>query len=128
MRHHHSRPDGSAGVLYHDDVRSLLVRFVGIGMWLAAPFAFRDGRIGLTLLLIVVGFVVMLFAGARPSQGAKPADAAPAAPIELDDARLATVLRLLDDGRKIEAIKLVREASGGGLKDAKAYVDALEGA
>ena len=116
------------GVLYHDDVRSLLIRFVGIGLWLAAPFAFRDGRIGLTLLLIVVGFVVMLLAGARPSQGAPAADATPAAPIELDDARLATVLRLLDDGRKIEAIKLVREASGAGLKEAKAYVDALEGA
>lgn len=116
---------------YDGAVRSLLVRIVGIGLWLAAPFAFRDGRIVLTLLLVVAGFVVMIGAGAMANargRGAPPVGPTPAAPIELDDARLATVLRLLDDGQKIAAIKLVREASGASLKDAKAYVDALDGA
>jgi hypothetical protein len=119
------------GVSYNRRVPPLLIRLLGIALWLAAPFAFRNGRIGLTLLLIASGFVVMLVAGAMAS-GARGRSAAeartPAAPVELDDARLATVLRLLDDGRKIEAIKLVREASGAGLREAKDYVDALEGA
>jgi hypothetical protein len=119
------------GVSYNRRVSALLVRLVGIALWLASPFAFRDGRIGLTLLLVAVGFVVMLAAGAMANgaRGRSPTEGrTPAAPIELDDARLATVLRLLDDGRKIEAIKLVREASGAGLREAKGYVDTLEGA
>lgn len=36
------------------------------------------------------------------------------------------VLRIVAAGRKIEAIKFVREKTGLGLAEAKAYVDALE--
>ncbi len=36
------------------------------------------------------------------------------------------VKTLLEKGRKIEAVKLVREATGWGLKEVKDYVDALE--
>jgi hypothetical protein len=34
-------------------------------------------------------------------------------------------IRLLKEGRKIEAIKLYRERSGTGLRDAKMYIDSI---
>ncbi|MBL8706466.1 MAG: ribosomal protein L7/L12 [Rhodospirillales bacterium] len=44
----------------------------------------------------------------------------------LDQATLANVRRELDAGNKIAAIKVVREASGLGLAEAKAMVEAIE--
>lgn len=38
----------------------------------------------------------------------------------------ADIAQALRDGRKIEAIKLYREATGVGLKEAKDYVDTIE--
>lgn len=43
-----------------------------------------------------------------------------------DSSSLDEVKRLVQSGRKIEAIKLVREESGLGLKEAKERVDAVE--
>jgi ribosomal protein L7/L12 len=44
-----------------------------------------------------------------------------------DDAVPASVAQALRNGNKIEAIKLLREATGVGLKEAKEAVEALEG-
>jgi hypothetical protein len=44
----------------------------------------------------------------------------------LTEEALAEVAALIETGRKIEAIKLVREATGMGLKEAKEAVDDLE--
>jgi ribosomal protein L7/L12 len=44
----------------------------------------------------------------------------------LDEETRQAVIDLLREGRKIEAIKVVRLHTGYGLKQAKDYVDALE--
>lgn len=55
-------------------------------------------------------------------QGAPPPDAGP-----MDDETVrAAALALVAHGKKIEAIKFVRERTGLGLKEAKDYVDALD--
>lgn len=46
-------------------------------------------------------------------------------PITLDPEALEQVMQLLRSGNKIEAIKLVREKSGSGLKEAKDFVESL---
>jgi len=43
-----------------------------------------------------------------------------------DDALLAEVRVLIQQGKKIKAIKLVRSRKGDGLKEAKEYVDEIE--
>ncbi|EGX60855.1 hypothetical protein SZN_05357 [Streptomyces zinciresistens K42] len=42
------------------------------------------------------------------------------------DPRLPEVRALLHDGRKVEAVRLYREITGAGLKEAKDAVDAME--
>jgi ribosomal protein L7/L12 len=70
--------------------------------------------------------------GLRDAKDAVEAIAAGRAPSPLAAAPVAavggnaTVLTLLAAGRKIEAIKVYREATGVGLKDAKDAVEALE--
>jgi hypothetical protein len=54
--------------------------------------------------------------------GSSPVGAIPAKPDPVDD----EVRRLLAAGRKIDAIKFVREKNGIGLKEAKDYVEAIE--
>ncbi len=54
--------------------------------------------------------------------GSSPVGAIPAKPDPVDD----EVRRLLAAGRKINAIKFVREKNGMGLKEAKDYVEAIE--
>ncbi len=45
--------------------------------------------------------------------------------ITINDETKKSVLKLLESGNKIEAIKLVREESGSGLKEAKDFVESL---
>ena len=47
--------------------------------------------------------------------------------IQIDPATMARVRALLAGGEKIEAIKLLREATGLGLTEAKSLVDSLDG-
>ncbi|HQX82307.1 MAG TPA: ribosomal protein L7/L12 [Vicinamibacterales bacterium] len=47
-------------------------------------------------------------------------------PRELDGTRSAAVMSALDRNKKIDAIKLLREATGLGLKDAKDVAEALQ--
>lgn len=80
-----------------------------------------------TLLVLAVstGAVIALglwLASRRPSS----ASPTPVPLPELSDADRAEVHRLLAQNQKIHAIKLVRERSNCGLREAKAYVDQLE--
>jgi ribosomal protein L7/L12 len=83
--------------------------------------------LAILLALGVIGFVIAIALVSRAS-AARGATAAPTAP-DLsgldDDAFRERVVGEIDAGRKIEAIKLVRERTQLGLADAKALVDAL---
>lgn len=69
-------------------------------------------------------YVDALEAGQSPLEPARVAAAPPA--VVADPAAVEAEARaLLADGRAIEAIKLVRQRTGLGLKEAKDYVDAL---
>jgi ribosomal protein L7/L12 len=46
-------------------------------------------------------------------------------PISVNTETKAAAIKLLESGNKIEAIKLIREQSGSGLKEAKEFVDSL---
>jgi len=78
---------------------------------------------GLLIAIVVVG--VLLF---RRSWGNFPGESAalPGQPPSGMSEMEAEVQQLLQQGQKIQAIKLVRERSEMGLKAAKAYVDGLE--
>jgi large subunit ribosomal protein L7/L12 len=75
--------------------------------------------------------LVVLAVWARPSVPAAPLGSVPRpqpqpAPVRgLTQDELAAVRALLADGQKIQAIKLVREITDLGLKEAKDYVEAL---
>lgn len=80
------------------------------------------------LVLYSVGFflvfvvVLMWTMGMRESAG----DIAVVPTLNLEGLDMETAVRqLMDRGRKIDAIKLVREQTGMGLKEAKLYVEAL---
>jgi ribosomal protein L7/L12 len=88
--------------------------------------------VGALILLIGGGLLAVLmlnrsWGGSRDHSPAAPAPRErvrfehPASAEEIDE----TVRALVADGRQIEAIKLVREHTGLGLKEAKDYVDAL---
>ncbi len=101
----------------------------------------------LPILIAVAVLVVLLVArlvrrgrsvdplmGGRPSQSLRPVKQAarsPAAPIvlrppvTLSPAVEAEARALMADGRKIEAIKLVRDATGAGLKESKDLAESL---
>ena len=84
-----------------------------------------------TVALIIAGAVVLvvLAVWARPSVPAAPlgsvARPQPAPVRGLTQDELAAVRALVADGQKIQAIKLVREITDLGLKEAKDYVEAL---
>ncbi|WP_284735531.1 ribosomal protein L7/L12 [Dongia deserti] len=93
----------------------------------------------LGIVILAVIFLVMRAFGRRPKDvggGDKPKMIAPdggavAAEIEgqeldIDPKVLDEVRRLSAGGQKIEAIKLLREATGLGLADAKGIVDSLD--
>jgi hypothetical protein len=57
----------------------------------------------------------------------EPQDAVPGMPSVPADPRLPRAFfEAVSDGKKIQAIKLYREATGVGLKEAKDYVDSLD--
>jgi len=82
-------------------------------------------------LLVVLGFVLgRVTARQRPKSEWRPKPTYPPSPprveIPADAALEETVLDMLRQRRKIDAIKLYRERTGAGLKDAKDAVEALE--
>lgn len=87
-------------------------------LWLIVVIAFGAA--------LVLGFGIVLRRARVDAAGATPpASSAPAAVLDrpdLDDA----VRTLLAEGKLIPAVKLVRERTGFGLKDAKEYVDRLQ--
>lgn len=84
-------------------------------------------------VLIVAGlaFLVLLVLAGRPARrpdpllGARPAARPAPTPLPPTDVE-AEARMLVAAGRKIEAIKLVRDATGMGLKQAKDFVEDLE--
>jgi ribosomal protein L7/L12 len=90
------------------------------------------------IILVIVLLLRTLF-GQRPREPFAPRkptmlptdDGAVAAEIDgqeldIDPAVLADIRKLSDSGQKIEAIKLLREATGLGLTEAKRIVDSLD--
>lgn len=75
--------------------------------------------VGVGLLVVVALYASKQRAARRPAAGA----AAPA--VELDAAAAEQARELVAQGRAIEAIKLVRDRTGLGLREAKEAVDAL---
>lgn len=102
-------------------IGSLALRVVAYGLIALAAWRWLEGQTGLAIALAVAGFLVLTLGGRRPPL----ADPSELRPIELSDERLAEVLDLLDAGRRIEAVKLVRDATGAGLKASKEFVDIL---
>jgi len=94
------------------------------------------GGVLLFVGLVVVGLVVLIGAVALVRSRANTADRPPDAPAytqatvrianPIDEDVRAELLRQLQRGNKIEAIKLLREHTGVGLKEAKDAVEALE--
>lgn len=83
--------------------------------------------ITLWVVIGILGLVVLVSLYRQTSGGWRPPTIADAAGPQLsltDDARQRVEL-LLDQGKKIEAIKEVRAATGVGLKEAKDYVEGL---
>lgn len=64
--------------------------------------------------------------GLHAGAGVAPAVAPPVSPGSLSEADLQEVHAMIAANQKIQAIKLVRERTGMGLKEAKDYVEALE--
>jgi ribosomal protein L7/L12 len=80
---------------------------------------------GAVALLLIVGLGIILL---RSRADAPDHVQAPSTPLEpLDEAIGEQARALKGQGNSIAAIKLVREASGMGLADAKRYVDGLAG-
>ncbi|MBO9575853.1 MAG: ribosomal protein L7/L12 [Sphingobium sp.] len=87
--------------------------------------------ISVLILLIAVGVAAFLIGRASGRSDdlidifSRPAGASRAGLPESDAELEAQVRALLADGNKIDAIKLVRETTGLGLKEAKDFVEAL---
>ena len=116
------------------------------GMTISSPAHDRRGRLYVPLpILIALAIVFLLLAVAAlrrqasrdPLMGAPRTmtPRTPAAPLaqpasapapQGSDDLAAQVLPLLAKGQKINAIKLVRDTTGMGLKEAKDYVESLE--
>lgn len=77
-----------------------------------------------TLWWILLGLFLLFFMFGK-SRGGEPV--APVAETDLSEAAKARVDEALARGAKIEAIKIVREDTGAGLKAAKLFVDARGG-
>lgn len=112
-----------SSVAYNSAMQPTVLRTVGSILWGLALFVFLGGRTGFAVVLGVLGTLVLAVSGSSGTAR----EATPATPIDLDDTQLTEVLGLLDDGRKIEAIRRVREASGAGLKESKDFVDTIQG-
>jgi ribosomal protein L7/L12 len=109
-------PRDRAGSPPSADQVAEIQRLLAAGNPIAAIKLVR-GRTGMSLRE-AKAYVEGLARGAAPS--APPSAVAPAT---IDDAELR---RLVAQGNPIAAIKLVREQTGMGLRDAKVYVEALD--
>lgn len=78
-----------------------------------------------TLWWILLGLFLLFFMVGK-SRGGEPVT--PVAEADLSETAKARVDEALARGAKIEAIKIVREDTGAGLKAAKLFVDARAGA
>ena len=74
----------------------------------------------IVLLVVLVVILFLLNRATRPSDAA-PRFAAPRPP--LDAATIGEITELLRRERRIEAIKVLREATGLGLRDSKNWID-----
>ncbi|MEV8637908.1 ribosomal protein L7/L12 [Streptosporangium sp. NPDC051023] len=88
--------------------------------------------IGLVVILVVAGvaagLVLLVRLAARPSTSFSPVPPSGSAGLKGDSGPVglqAQVQSLLGQGKKIHAVKLVRERTGLGLAEAKRYVDDL---
>ena len=92
--------------------------------------------VGFTLVLLI-GIIIRLsrkhdpllgdrHAALRPTQALPPRGLAAASVVELSPEMKAQVSVLIKSGRKIEAIKLIRDITHLGLKESKDLMDALE--
>lgn len=90
--------------------------------------------VGLVLLVVLVGYVVSGFKSSGrdlmeppsplpPSSRANPSERSP---IALRPEQRAEIENALAEGRKIDAIIAMREATGLGLAEAKSAVEAME--
>jgi len=88
-------------------------------MFIPVPFL-----VSLGLLIIILA---ALAASRPPRQNdlMRPPPMRPSSPVPLDAATLAEVKALMESGQMIDAIKLVRNRTGLGLKEAKDLVDTL---
>jgi ribosomal protein L7/L12 len=78
------------------------------------------------LLGLLAGVVLAIWIVARRRRNARPDLSTPPAPArELTGDIRAAALKLRAEGKTIDAIKLVRERTGIGLKEAKDVVDAM---
>jgi len=76
-------------------------------------------------LVIVIALLFLLNRAARPMAEANRSTR-PAVRPAPDAATAQQIIDLVNQGKKIEAIKLVRERTGWGLAEAEAYVDRLD--
>ena len=76
--------------------------------------------------VFIIALIVMLVLAAVAFVASRSASAGPSVPVprpELDAATIRSVSDLVDRGRRIEAIKVLRDATGLGLKESKDWVD-----
>ncbi len=106
------------------DPRALL-RFI---LLVAGALALFRGNVEVGIILIAFGVVLGIMNRAAPSARQGDGDDTDTqTPIELTDEQLTEVIKALDAGNKVEAVKLVHQYSGAGLKASKDYVDAVAG-
>ncbi|UCH24539.1 MAG: hypothetical protein JSV66_11340 [Trueperaceae bacterium] len=106
------------------DPRALL-RFI---LLVAGALALFRGNVEVGIILIAFGVVLGIMNRASPNiGGTERGDLVEKKPIELTDEQLTEVIKALDAGNKVEAVKLVHQYSGAGLKASKDYVDAVAG-
>jgi hypothetical protein len=124
---------GDEVAIIYDPVRPEQAQIYSFWMLWLLPLV--SGFIGLCALAVASGFLIVTrssggsYAEAAAlhelrEQARKTAERRP--PVALDPATLARIEDALRRGRKIEAIKLYRRATGVGLKEAKDQVEALD--
>jgi len=79
----------------------------------------------IVVLVVVIILLFLLSRAARPLSG--PSPAAPTVRPSIDPATSQQIGELIVRGRKIEAIKVLRDATGLGLKDSKDWVEHWDG-
>ncbi|SEF89947.1 Ribosomal protein L7/L12 C-terminal domain-containing protein [Thermomonospora echinospora] len=81
--------------------------------------------VGLPVGAMMLGFIAITFAAGHAARSSvRPVKGAPGGPPSPEAFTRAQAL--LDRGKKIEAIKLIRDDTGMGLKEAKDYAEAMQ--